>query len=155
MHGDWRTSVQQGVSPYEHIPVPSRVGVVVLVKHLSATGAYAVKRPKPNDDWFANNLHAWGLTTMWVHPRLVPSRVGESNYSAMSTEEYLRSVPLRNRFLATNKYLLNPVDTHLKAVLEFAPLGVETEQVKPLDLIPTPHGVASSLTKTMMFSHRG
>lgn len=36
--------------------VSSRVGVVVLVKHLSATGADAVKRPKPNDDWFTNNL---------------------------------------------------------------------------------------------------
>jgi hypothetical protein len=38
--------------------VPSRVGVVVLVKHLSATGADAVKRPKPDDDWFTNNQHA-------------------------------------------------------------------------------------------------
>jgi hypothetical protein len=36
--------------------VSSRVGVVVLVKHLSATGADAVKRPKPDDDWFTNNL---------------------------------------------------------------------------------------------------
>jgi hypothetical protein len=37
--------------------VPSRVGVVVLVKHLSATGAEAVKRPKSDDNWFTNNLH--------------------------------------------------------------------------------------------------
>lgn len=38
------------------IQVPSRVGVEVLVKHLSATGADAVKRPKPDDNWFTNNL---------------------------------------------------------------------------------------------------
>jgi hypothetical protein len=41
--------------------VPSRVGVEVLVKHLSATGADAVKRHKSDDDWFTNNLHAWGF----------------------------------------------------------------------------------------------
>jgi len=38
--------------------------------------------------------------------------------------------------------------TRIENVIKFPPLGVRAEQVKPLDLIPTPHGVASSLTKT-------
>jgi hypothetical protein len=39
---------------------------------VSATGANAVKRPKPDDNWFANNLHAWGLVESEVtHKRRV------------------------------------------------------------------------------------
>jgi hypothetical protein len=48
---------------------------------VSATGANAVKRPKPDDNWFANNLHAWRLPTgrassQVALPSVVSSRVG-------------------------------------------------------------------------------
>ena len=47
---------------------------------VSATGANAVKRPKTDDNWFTNNLHAWGLPTGRASSQVallsaVPSRV--------------------------------------------------------------------------------
>jgi len=41
---------------------------------------------------------AWGLTTMWVHPRLVPSRVGESKILRYSERAYpLGCISARSR----------------------------------------------------------
>jgi hypothetical protein len=40
--------------------------------------------------------------------------------------------------------------THIKNVIEFAPLDVRNPAGKPLDLIPTPHGV-SNVHKTIWF----